>query len=404
MKTNLTRWILSIVACAALAVVTGCPDATGSSGGPGNTGNTGGTGDPSYIGQFTNTANSNDVVIFEVDGPTSASASIRAAGGSTGLTGKLKDQKGVYKLSGTATVGDGNGTFTLSANGKDFRYIIKGTIIDNKPGSIKAQVYKKASNSNGDVVTCQVSEHKGGRITGTPTDDDKTNTFSDAFVGTWGAEEPTEGSEIIAHRTIILVSPCSLEFILQDYVPDNLPNVPAHSKKIDRTNLTEIVPVEITAIAAGSDGSAHEIIGVTYGLVNLDNNQQEAVNTEFESYLHSKGITATRITDTNAPSHPNYPKWNQDDVNAKEYMVNTAGEGEVWCRNFAVDYDWLERLNKWRSENFEKKYVRFKTVITNGKMNVLYYKSAGGGSTFDTIAAAKDATQTDSMSSEMTRQ
>ena len=358
----------------ALAVVglafVGCSDPTGG----------GSFSEPAYSGEFTMSGpvTGSDTVVFELD-----SIPARAAASSTGLSGKLKDKNGVYRLSGTYA--PESGAVKLSANGVNFRYIISGAFDDT--GAVVAHsalVFNKASATS---ATFEVVEHSGGPIGGdAQAGRDDENVIPEQFVGAWELSRTSDSGT--THRNEVLISPYSLDFA----------EISSKGTREGRIWVA-LMPVEVTP---QGDGSYDVIVVAELGL--LDSEQKkDAVNALFQSYLQTKNITATR-TFTNNGSEDVGTFTNGS--TAKEYYI--ALTGVVWCNNFQTDPKWLNLLSVWRKNNLSSRYMKFNLSINNGKLTLSIYEPESEDEDFffgfETIEGARDVTTSKpSIPGELTR-
>jgi hypothetical protein len=177
MKTNTTTWILAIVACAALAVLTGCPDATDGPGGNTPSGDPPATA-PTYIGKYTLGGNAGrGEVVFELD----KTGSARAAADSNSLSGRLKDPSGVRQLRGIYD--PASGAFNLSADGSGLHHGITGTFgTDGKVRAANALVYNKSKTDSTSLAAFPVAQHSGPISGGGAA---MTNPLLSEFMGKW---------------------------------------------------------------------------------------------------------------------------------------------------------------------------------------------------------------------------
>ena len=360
----------------ALAVVglafVGCSDPTGG----------GSFSEPAYSGKFTMSGpvTGSDTVVFELD-----SIPARAAASSTGLSGKLKDKSGVYRLSGTYA--PESGAVKLSANGASFRYIISGAFDDT--GAVVAHSALVLNKANATSAVFEVVEHSGGPIGGDAQagrDDDDDNVIPEQFVGTWLFRD----EEFQAHNDwdgvttmAITFSPYTFYvFYTDDGHKDGFGRV--ERRKEYGGLLVEISP-RITD-AAYPNGYYDAIFVLPGYNDELTPAGRAPVNALFEDYLESKGISVPeRVT----PDFDNGPDWNAwaADTTTKQYYI--SHDGSVFCHNFpvgAVGDDWLVILSHWRSVNSTSQYKKLRFWIDGfGKLQMGVYGE------FDSLTDAQNA-------------
>jgi hypothetical protein len=262
-------------------------------------------------------------------------------------------------------------------NGKDFRYIISGAQKDGSVYAVNAQVYKKANNPNGDMVICPVSEHTGGRITGNATgqSDDRTNALPNTFDGRWqNVSTNQNGMEVF---DTIWLSPYSFNFQGIEQLDQG-----AGGKITMKMQEFAILPLEVTR----KNDVSYDIIVANRTVDSwLSTDQKNAVAQLFADYLTEKGITATRVSDEQSSSGFS------SNTTSKEYSIH--GNGNIYCNNFSVDFDWFRHISEWRNDNIQPRYIKCNLAIVNGnKLNLSFYLNGNNAESYLTLQEAKNST------------